>query len=169
MGNKGQDEEMARNVELPFTILDLRNLRELGRCAQGRRHARELQDITGVGARGVLLRTEPAEISDSNLSTPEMRTATRFHGDDAGRQLAEKLQHLSAPQLLAQDRTTIAVGPMHLEHILRQIEPDRDNLRHDRPPLLIIAAPPMRNDTTGRVHSIRALTFSLSKERKSLL
>ena len=35
-----------------------------------------------------------------------------------------------------------AVGFMHLEHILRQIEPDRDNLRQDRSPLWIVADPP---------------------------
>ncbi|WP_372834167.1 hypothetical protein, partial [Puniceibacterium confluentis] len=40
-------------------------------------------------------------------------------------------------------------GPMHLEHILRQIEPDRDNLRHDRPPLWIIADPPWHIDAVG--------------------
>jgi hypothetical protein len=28
-----------------------------------------------------------------------------------------------SPQLLAQDRSTSAVGSMHLKHILRQIEP----------------------------------------------
>ena len=38
------------------------------------------------------------------------------------------------PHALLRDRTTGAIGPMHLKHILRQIEPDRDNLRHGRPP-----------------------------------
>ena len=33
------------------------------------------------------------------------------------------------------------VGPMHLEHILRQIEPNRDNLRHDRSPVWIVDRP----------------------------
>ncbi len=39
-----------------------------------------------------------------------------------------------------------AVGFMHLEHILRQIEPDRDNLRQDRSPLWIVADPPGTSD-----------------------
>lgn len=57
----------------------------------------------------------------ADLTTPEMSAAAGFHRNDAGRELAEKLQHLCAPQLLAQDRTTTAVGPMHLKHILRPV------------------------------------------------
>ncbi|WP_300581146.1 hypothetical protein [Marivita sp.] len=39
------------------------------------------------------------------------------------------------------DRTTRGVGPMHLEHVLRLVEPDRDNLQHNRLPLWIIVDP----------------------------
>lgn len=38
---------------------------------------------------------------------------------------------------------------MRLEHILRQIEPDRDNLRHDRPPLSGVADPLWHIDAGG--------------------
>jgi hypothetical protein len=83
-----------------------------------------------------------------------VRPATGFHRDDARRQLAEKLQNLCSPQLLAQNRPARAVSSMHLDrkgaegdkYILRQIEPDRDNLRHDRPPLWILADPPWHKD-----------------------
>jgi hypothetical protein len=36
-----------------------------------------------------------------------------------------------------------------LEHIARQVEPDRDNLRHDRPPFWIIAVPRWHIDAVG--------------------
>ena len=54
----------------------------------------------------------------ADLTTPEMSAAAGLHRQNAGRELAEKLQHLSAPQLLALDRTSSAVGLMHLKHIL---------------------------------------------------
>ena len=38
---------------------------------------------------------------------------------------------------------------MHLKHVLRQVEPDRGNLRHDRPPLWILADPPWHIDAVG--------------------
>jgi len=38
---------------------------------------------------------------------------------------------------------------MHLKHILRQIESDCDNLRHDRSPLWIVADPPWHIDAVG--------------------
>ena len=42
---------------------------------------------------------------------------------------------------------------MNLEYILRQIESDRDNLRHDRSPLWIVADPPWHIDAVGgRLH-----------------
>ncbi|WP_206613042.1 hypothetical protein, partial [Paenirhodobacter populi] len=36
-----------------------------------------------------------------------------------------------------------------LEHILRQIEPDSGNLRHDRSPMWILAGPPWHTDAVG--------------------
>ena len=38
---------------------------------------------------------------------------------------------------------------MHQKYILRQVEPDRDNIIHDRPPLWIIADPPWHFDAVG--------------------
>ena len=42
-----------------------------------------------------------------------------------------------------------AVGAMHLEYILRQIEPDCDNCRQDRSPTWIVANPPWDIDAVG--------------------
>jgi hypothetical protein len=38
---------------------------------------------------------------------------------------------------------------MHLKYILRQVEPDRGYLRHDRSPLWILADPPWHIDAVG--------------------
>jgi hypothetical protein len=101
----------------------------------------------GLDASG---RAEPhlmAQLAD--LAPPEMCAAAGFHRDNARRKLAEKLQNLYSTLLLAQDRSTSAVGSMNLKHILRQIEPDRSNLRHDRSPLWILADPPWHIDAVG--------------------
>lgn len=41
------------------------------------------------------------------------------------------------------------LSPMHLKHVLRQIEPDRGNPRQDRPPLRILKDPPWHSDADG--------------------
>ena len=38
---------------------------------------------------------------------------------------------------------------MNLNHSLRQVEPSRDHLRHDRSPLWILADPPWHSDAVG--------------------
>jgi hypothetical protein len=50
---------------------------------------------------------------------------------------------------LAQNRTPRGVSATRLEHSLRQVEPDRDDLRHDRPPSGILADPPWHIDAVG--------------------
>ena len=47
----------------------------------------------------------------ADLAAPEMRAATGFHRDDAGRQLTEELQNLHAPQLPAQDHPPVPSAP----------------------------------------------------------
>lgn len=44
---------------------------------------------------------------------------------------------------------------MRMKHILRQVEPDRDKLRHDRSPLWFLADPPWYIDAVAGGHSIR--------------
>ena len=50
-----------------------------------------------------------------DLSAPEVRPAAGFHRDNTRWHLAEERQHLTPPQLLAQNRTAHAVSPMHLD------------------------------------------------------
>jgi hypothetical protein len=88
-----------------------------------------------------------AELPD--LAAPEVGAAASFHRHNAGRELSKKLQHLIPSQLLAQNCAPRDVSVLRLKHSLRQIEPDRDNLRHDRPPLWIIADPPWHKDAVG--------------------
>jgi hypothetical protein len=92
-----------------------------------------------------------AQLTD--LASPEMGAAAGLHRNHAPRQLAEKIQNLCPPQLLPQNRSACAVGSMQLEYILLQIGSDRDNLRHDRSPLWIVADPPWHIDAAGgRLH-----------------
>ena len=90
-----------------------------------------------------------------------------------GREIG-KLGHdvrLIPPQLLAQHRLAKRVGPVRLKHILRQIEPDRSNLRHDRSPVWIVADPPWHIDAVGgRSHHQRPLKmfgYTVALLRKS--
>lgn len=77
-----------------------------------------------------------------NLAAPEMGAATGLHRHDTRLKLPEEGQHLNLSQLLAQQCTTRGISKVRLEYTLRQVEPDRDNLRLDRPPRGILAEPP---------------------------
>jgi hypothetical protein len=83
------------------------------------------------------------------LAAPEVRPAAGFPCRQARRQVADERQHLIPSRLLAQNTGTRRVSAMHPKHILRQVEPERDNLRHDRPPLWIVADPPWHIDAVG--------------------
>ena len=87
------------------------------------------------------------------LAFPEMSAAVGLHCNNAPLHLAEKFQNLRPLQLLAQNRSVCAVGSMHLEYILRQIEPDGDNLPHDRSLLWNVADRPSHvNAIERRIH-----------------
>jgi hypothetical protein len=73
----------------------------------------------------------------ANLAAPEVRAAARFNRHLARRQVAEERQHLIPSQLLAQNTKPQRVSAMRLKNIRRQVEPDRDNLRRNRPPVWI--------------------------------
>jgi len=88
-----------------------------------------------------------AQLAD--LAPPEVRTAAGFHRYDTRSQLPEESQHLIPSQLLAQHGMPGDISSMHLKHILRQIEPDRGNLLHDRSSLWILADPPWYIDAVG--------------------
>lgn len=78
-----------------------------------------------------------------------MRAATSFHRYNTGGQLGKESQHLIASQLPAKHRSSRGISPMRLKHSLRQVEPDRGNLQHDRSPLWIVADPPWHSDAVG--------------------
>lgn len=54
-----------------------------------------------------------------------------------------------APRPVLVGASYAGLRSLRLEHILRQIEPDRDNLRHERPPFWISADPPWHIDAVG--------------------
>ena len=67
------------------------------------------------------------------LACPMMRRAAGFHADQAGRNLAEELEHLLAAQLPVDDDLAIAIGAMDLEDILGEIDADGANLHVEAP------------------------------------
>jgi len=67
------------------------------------------------------------------LASPLVRRGTRLHADEARRQLAEKLDHLTAPELLLQHRLVGSIDAVHLEDVLGEINSDRANLHVDGP------------------------------------
>lgn len=78
---------------------------------------------------GVGWRDEPNVMAQvAYLTAPKVGAAAGFHRDHARRQPSEVLKDLIPSHLLAKHCPARAIGPMRLEHILRQIEPDRDNL-----------------------------------------
>lgn len=106
-----------------------------------------------------------AQLAD--LAAPEVGAAAGFDRHHALRQAPEEIEDLLPPQLLAKNGAPCAVSAMQMKHILRQIEPDRGNLRHDRPPSWIVADPPWHTDAVGgRSHhqSPRMGTHSLKVE-----
>ena len=62
-----------------------------------------------------------------------MRRAAGFHADQAGRDLAEKLEYLFAAQLPGNDDLAVFVDAVDLEDVLGQINADGANLHVDDP------------------------------------
>jgi hypothetical protein len=88
-----------------------------------------------------------------DLAAAEVGAPTCFHGYDAGPHLTEKSQNLIPSELLAQHCPPRDVSAMRLKHILRKLEPDCGNLKHDRPAMWILANPPWHIDAVeGRSH-----------------
>ena len=93
----------------------------------------------------------------ANVPAPEVSAATGFHRHDARGQLAEKLQHLPSPCLFAQNGSSCAVSSMHLEYILRKIEP----ADMTRPLCGSLQTHLGTSDAVGGGHIIRAFHRSL--------
>jgi len=68
----------------------------------------------------------------SDLTCPVMRTAACFHGDSAGRLFGEELQHLVAPQLLAENNSAGSIRSVGLKDILCQIQTNHINFHLGR-------------------------------------
>jgi hypothetical protein len=66
---------------------------------------------------------------------PMVGGAAGFDSDHRRRKLPEELNHLLAPQLLAQNHLLGGVHPVKLKKTLRRIHADSANLFHGRSPL----------------------------------
>lgn len=95
------------------------------------------------------------------LAAPIVSAATRFDADQARRQLRKELQHLRPGQLLAHPRLAAFIHPVHMEDLLRDIQPDSCNLHLDSPCSAIERTTVFQSGTTdavraGGVHVIKA-------------
>ena len=66
----------------------------------------------------------------AQFARPVVRRPARLHADQAGRQLAEKRQHLRAPHGPAHHDRARPIDPVHLKNLLRDIDADHANLFH---------------------------------------
>src|SRR5262249_15472124 len=61
---------------------------------------------------------------------PVVRRRARLQANQTGRQSTEERQNLRTPKLLAQNRRSLGIDPVHLKNMLRQVQSDRSNLAH---------------------------------------
>src|SRR5262249_39309660 len=66
----------------------------------------------------------------AQLPPPVVRRRARLQANQTGRQLTEERQNLRTPKLLAQNRRSLCINPVHLKNMLRQVQSDRSNLAH---------------------------------------
>src|SRR5215469_18354354 len=66
----------------------------------------------------------------SDLTRPVVRPGTGFHRDDAPGLRCEEIEKLRASDALAKEHMPGAIRSMYLEHVLRDVQPDRANLLH---------------------------------------
>ncbi len=62
-----------------------------------------------------------------DLAPPVMRGGAGLHTNHAGPLFLEEGQHLTPPQLTAENHTTLRVNPVDLKYVLRKIDTNRDN------------------------------------------
>src|SRR5271155_5039062 len=63
-----------------------------------------------------------------------MGRSTSLHPDAAGRRLGEETKHLAPAQLTRHRRRAFTLDRMHLEKVLRQVDPNPDKAFHRRLP-----------------------------------
>src|SRR5262249_8318 len=66
----------------------------------------------------------------TQLPPPVVRRRARLQANQTGRQSTEERQNLRTPKLLAQNRRSLCIDPVHLKNMLRQVHSDRSNLAH---------------------------------------
>src|SRR5262249_34490703 len=66
----------------------------------------------------------------AQLPPPVVRRRARLQANETGRQSTEERQNLRTPKLLAQNRRSLCINPVHLKNMLRQVQSDRSNLAH---------------------------------------
>src|SRR5262249_39469159 len=59
-----------------------------------------------------------------------LRRRARLQANQTWRQSTEERQNLRTPKLLAQNRPSLCINPVHLKNMLRQVQSDRSNLAH---------------------------------------
>src|SRR5262249_22264574 len=66
----------------------------------------------------------------AQLPRPVVRRRARLQANQTGRQSTKERQNLRTPKLLAQNRRSLCIDPVHLKNMLRQVKSDRSNLAH---------------------------------------
>src|SRR5262249_42089649 len=66
----------------------------------------------------------------AQLPRPIVRRRARLQANQTWRQSTEERQNLRTPKLLAQNRRSLCINPVHLKNMLRQVQSDRSNLTH---------------------------------------
>jgi hypothetical protein len=133
------DQEVSRPVQHQRALL----IGAFDRDEAHRRPCYRFADCLGIG--GIVLaaldigldvarRHKPHIVGKlPELASPMVRRGARLHADETRCQLAEKLEHLPAPELPLEHRLPGSIDAMHLEDVLGNIDPDRANLHVDGP------------------------------------
>src|SRR5215475_3213878 len=66
----------------------------------------------------------------AQLPRPVVRRRARLQANQTGRQSTKERQNLRTPKLLAHNRRSLCIDPVHLKNMLRQVESDRSNFAH---------------------------------------
>src|SRR6516164_1997405 len=66
----------------------------------------------------------------AQLPRPVVRRRARLQANQTARQSTEERQNLRTPKLLAQNRRSLCIDPVHLKNMLRQVQSEHSNLAH---------------------------------------
>src|SRR5262249_50036597 len=71
-----------------------------------------------------------AEVACSHVSGLLVQSGWTAGPDGVREPTTEERQNLRTPKLLAQNRRSLCIDPVHLKNMLRQVQSDRSNLAH---------------------------------------